>query len=561
VVQYDPKITDYRIRKSNGSKRNALTDIISEMGLMGKMSYEKFIPKEYLFGSRKTRESLLHGLMDTDGYADDHVAEYSTSSKQLALDFQFIVESLGGTTRPVIKNPVYTYNGEKRKGKVSYRFQICMPREISPFRCEIKKSKYIPRSKYQPRRIIRTIEYVGRKDAVCIRIDSQDSLYVTNHCILTHNTYSIKKIIDSFPSAHIALAAPTGKAAKRMSEQCNREATTIHRLLGARPNDEDGEFEFEYGSNNPIPADLIVLDECSMLDTKLVASFLRAVAPSTRLILVGDFNQLPSVGAGNVLRNLIDSGTIPMVELTIIKRQDPGLIILNCHAIRNGKDITVDNESKDFFFLEREEAESVQNTIIDLVVNRLPKAYGVHPYRDIQVITALREKTILSCKVINEILQEKLNKNPILSFTKFRLDDKVIQLRNTVAYDIKNHVPTTLANGDIGYVKEIQYDVKKLVVEFEFPVRLVEISAKDNELDLAYALTVHKYQGSEAPIIVSPIHRSSGPLILQRNWLYTCISRAKSRCVLVGQRSEIPQIISRKNQQVRYSRLSEFLKG
>lgn len=397
----------------------------------------------------------------------------------------------------------------------------------------------------------------------------------------TGKTFTIKAIINSFLTARISLAAPTGKAAKRMTEQTGREATTVHKLLGARPND-DGEFEFGFDGSNPIGADLIVLDEVSMMDMRLMASFLKAVSPSTRLILVGDCNQLPSVGPGNVLRHLIDSGTIPNVELTIIKRQDPGLIVLNCHAIKNGQDITVNNKSKDFFFLEREEPAEIQKTIVELVKDRLPASYGVNRVRDIQVITALREKGNLSVKVLNVLLQNELNPNPEIPGTKFRIGDKVIQLRNasvphvaipaakkpegssvtftTRKLDSDRPDMTTIANGDIGYILECDEKEKVFYVKFEAPEREVLIPMKENNLDLAYAITVHKFQGSESPIIVIPIHSSSGFLILQRPWLYTATSRAKNVCILVGQRKEIPAIIQRKSPQARYSRLSDYLK-
>ena len=367
----------------------------------------------------------------------------------------------------------------------------------------------------------------------------------------TGKTFTIKRIISSFPEARVALGAPTGKAAKRVYEQSGRLALTIHKLL--EPQKVGESFVFTRNAENPIEADLIILDEVSMVDTPLMARFLEAVAPGTRLILVGDTYQLPSVGPGNILKDLIASGAIPSTELTIIKRQDEGLIIRNCHRIKNGQDIELGNSTaRDFFFLRRGDEEALQETILDLVSRRFPDSYKADPLKEVQVITPLREKTALSCKALNDLFQQRLNPSPKIDGVRFKVGDKVIQTKNQYDLDI--------INGDIGYVRDIDARERTITVAFENPERVVQLPLHQNDLELAYAITCHKFQGSEARIIVVPIHRSFGPLIMQRQWLYTAVSRAREVCVLVGQREEIPKIIQRNAPQHRYTRLQELVR-
>jgi len=367
----------------------------------------------------------------------------------------------------------------------------------------------------------------------------------------TGKTYTIRRIISSFPEAKIALAAPTGKAARRVYEQSGQIALTIHRLL--EPQKVDDDFVFTRNAGNPIEADLIVLDEVSMVDTPLMARLLEAVAPGTRLILVGDIYQLPPVGPGNILKDLITSGAIPSTELTIIKRQDEGLIIRNCHRIKNGEDIELgDSATRDFFFLEHEDEETIRKTILELVLHRFSEFYQADPLHGVQVITPLRERTSLSCKALNELFQRQSNTEPRIEGVRYKLGDKVIQTRNRYDLDI--------INGDIGYVHGIDKPNQSITVGFENPDRMIELPLYENDLELAYAVTCHKFQGSEARIVVIPIHRSFGPMIMQRNWIYTAVSRAREVCALVGQRKEISRTIWRNRQQRRFTRLQEMLR-
>lgn len=366
----------------------------------------------------------------------------------------------------------------------------------------------------------------------------------------TGKTWTIRRILELVPEGSIVkLAAPTGKAAKRITEQSGEEATTIHRLLG--PIFKDGKFSFTHNHANPMPADMIILDEVSMIDVSLMARFLDAVGPGTRLVLVGDTYQLPSVGPGSVLRDLIASEAIPACELTIIKRQDEGLIVRNCHRIKAGKPIEIDNTSRDFFFLDHGEPAEVQAVIFDLVTRRLPEHYGADPLRDIQIITPTNEKSDLSCKAINRLFQDQWNRRELLKGCRFKVGDKVIQTKN----DYENEV----VNGDIGYVTEINTRDKLIVVQFENPEREVTLALYANDLQLAYAITCHKFQGSESRIIVVPVHACFGGMIMQRNWIYTAISRAKEVCVLVGQEIEAQKAVRRNRNIARFSMLRDRL--
>ena len=387
----------------------------------------------------------------------------------------------------------------------------------------------------------------------------------------TGKTFTIRALLASFAGLNVALCAPTGKAAKRIMEQTSRPASTIHSLLGVDKgiNNGDVHWRFKHCEDNPLDTDVLICDEMSMVDIALFRSLLAALKSGTRLVLVGDSYQLPSVGPGNVLLDLVGSGVIPHVELSQIKRQDPGLIVSNCHRIKDGKMPVLDNTHRagDFLFFDREDPEDIQREVVELVAHILPTRFGLDKrgaLHEIQVITPLREKTDLGCEKLNSILQAELNHEtsenrapdgfPALA-RGFRLGDKVIQLRND--YDLG------VVNGDLGFVTgwdDGGSGLANILVQFEAPERLVKIPAGKHDLALAYALTCHKFQGSETRVCVIPMHRCFGGLIVQRNWVYTAISRARELCVIVGSEAALRAGVRRGQQARRCSMLARHLR-
>lgn len=390
----------------------------------------------------------------------------------------------------------------------------------------------------------------------------QSTVFILTGAPGTGKTTCLKAIIESFgPDALIGLCAPSGKAAKRMAEQTDMCAMTIHRFLEAMPTDEGG-FRFGRDRTTPLIEDVIIVDEVSMVDISLMSHLMDAIKDGARVILVGDFYQLPSVGPGNVLKDLIESEVIPTVELTIIKRQDPGLIVQNCHRIKDGQDILVDNDgSPDFRFYEEDDPRKIQSIIVQLASETVPAIWNDDPafdrVRDIQVITALREKTELSCKALNGVLQARLNPGETGKGCQFREGDKVIQLKNRSVQDRRDGKQHSVVNGDIGYVEENIPRPACAVVKFENPDRQIGVARKSVDRDLAYALTVHKFQGSESRVVIIPVHKAFGPFMLQRTWIYTAISRAADLCILVGQRGAVAEAIRRNHSIARYSLLKK----
>lgn len=401
-----------------------------------------------------------------------------------------------------------------------------------------------------------------------LRKACQSNVFILSGAPGTGKTTVLRQVLDLFGQGElVALAAPSGKAAKRMSEQTGRAASTIHKLLECVP-DEEGGFNFGRDAENPLLENVIVIDESSMVDIGLMAALVKAVRRGSRLLIVGDFYQLPSVGPGNVLKHLIESESIPSVELTIIKRQDDqGLIVRNCHAIKDGRMIEVANETcPDFQFYEVDDEFNAQRMIVDLAARVIPERWSVSPnfdpLRDIQVITARREESMLSAKELNPVLQDAINPN---GFSRegyqFRVGDKIIQLKNEAAQCRDTGEKFTVVNGDIGYVEELIDRPAAQLINFENPERRIGMPKSTFNMDLAYAITVHKFQGSEADVVIIPVHGSSGKRILQRNWLYTAASRGKKLVILVGQREAVAGAISRNDNTHRYSLLARRLRN
>lgn len=345
----------------------------------------------------------------------------------------------------------------------------------------------------------------------------------------------------------ILLAAPTGRAAKRMSEATGMEAKTIHRLLEYNPAD-----GYKRNDENPIEGDVLIVDECSMIDILLMNNLVKALSDSMRLILVGDIDQLPSVGAGNVLRDIIDSQRVPVVRLTRIFRQaQSSRIVMSAHAINEGKFPDISNgKTTDFFFIKNEDADSVATAIVNLVKNRLPKSYNV-PLSKIQVLTPM-QRGVVGSGNLNLLLQEALN--PIkegLSRGGYNYckGDRVMQIRNN--YDKE------VFNGDLGYVESINMEDRNLMVNFDDRMVEYEVTELD-ELTLAYATTIHKSQGSEYPIVVMPVLMKHY-VMLQRNLIYTGITRAKKICVLIGSTRALAYAIHNLTVSSRNTKLKERL--
>lgn len=392
----------------------------------------------------------------------------------------------------------------------------------------------------------------------------------------TGKTTTINTIIKFFEleGMEILLAAPTGRAAKRMTETTGYEARTVHRLLELSRLSDDEESKFTFGRNegNPLETDVLIVDEMSMVDLYLMHALLKAVSVGTRLILVGDVNQLPSVGAGNVLRDTINSHTFNVVRLTKIFRQSADSdIITNAHKINDGEHIKLDNKSRDFFFLKREDSAIISAVMINLIKNKLPGYVKATPY-DIQVLTPMR-KGELGVERLNQILQQALNppvkdkKEKEFHETIFREGDKVMQVKNNyqITWEIRGksgvvtQTGTGVFNGDAGIIKEINLFSEHLLVEFD-DNRLVDYPFNQlDELELAYAVTIHKSQGSEYPAVIIPI--LDGPkLLFNRNLLYTAVTRAKSCVVIVGSDYMLKYMIDNKNEQSRYSGLCQSIK-
>ena len=392
----------------------------------------------------------------------------------------------------------------------------------------------------------------------------------------TGKTTTINAIIRYFEmeGLDIALAAPTGRAAKRMTEATGYEAKTIHRLLEltGMPEESSGGVHFERNAQNPLEADVIIIDEMSMVDIFLMHALLSAVVAGTRLILVGDVNQLPSVGPGSVLKDIIASGKFAVVELVKIFRQaSQSDIVVNAHKINQGVPVTLDNKSMDFFFLKRYDANVIISVVITLIQKKLPKFVQAEPY-DIQVLTPMR-KGLLGVERLNVILQQYLNPPETGKKEKehrnglFREGDKVMQIKNNYQiewevrglYGIPVEKGVGVFNGDTGILREINTFAETVTVEFD-ERKFVEYSFKQlDELELAYAITIHKAQGSEYPAVVIPLLH--GPrMLMNRNLLYTAVTRARKCVTLVGDEKTFIEMENNQMEQSRYTTLDLRIK-
>ncbi len=392
----------------------------------------------------------------------------------------------------------------------------------------------------------------------------------------TGKTTTINVIIRYFlaEGMDIYLAAPTGRAAKRMTEATGYESRTIHRMLelSGEVSGESRAARFERNEGNPLEADVIIVDEMSMVDIFLFQALLKAVTVGTRLIMVGDVNQLPSVGPGQVLQDIMNSGRFPTVVLEKIFRQaGESDIVWNAHRIHAGEELALDNKSRDFFFLERNDTNVIYKHMIQLITEKLPSYVEAQPY-DIQVLTPMR-KGKLGVETLNGILQRYLNpasaekKEYTSGETLFRENDKVMQIKNNYQleweivsrYGIPIDKGTGIFNGDIGIIRQINDYAHEVVVEFDEHRRVTYAYAQLDEIELAYAVTIHKSQGSEYPAVIMPL--LTGPkMLFNRNLLYTGVTRAKNCVTILGSRRTVQEMVDNNYQNRRYTGLAERIR-
>lgn len=390
----------------------------------------------------------------------------------------------------------------------------------------------------------------------------------------TGKTTIIKAIIEIFESCHmkVVLAAPTGRAAKRMGESTGREAKTIHRLLDMGVSEEGEEIQFETKEQKNVEGDVVIIDEASMIDVALMNNLLKAIKVGTRLIIVGDIDQLPSVGAGNVLKDLIESEFTKVVRLDEIFRQGKeSLIVVNAHRINRGEMPKLNEKGKDFYFLKEENQDKILELIVDLINRRLPNFNGKwDKYKDIQILAPMKKGT-LGVINLNQKLQEVLNpKKPYKDEKEFRdsvfrVGDKVMQIKNN--YTLKwNRVQGLgdlegegVFNGDMGFIESINNEERTLNVIFDDERRVKYDFSLLDELELAYAITIHKSQGSEFPVIIMPVYMGS-PFLMNRNLLYTGITRAKSMVVVAGMERALKYMVENTKSMNRYSSLKWRIK-
>ena len=509
-----------------------------------------YLPKEELF----SRASRLLGV--DVSYMEKHLMD-------MVVDRKLILKE---TEEGTVVYPTHYYYLELNSAKMLCELNILCPED------EQMMKKRISRIEKE------TGTELDEMQKQAVASAAQHGLFILTGGPGTGKTTTINAIIRYFEEegAELRLAAPTGRAAKRMTEATGYEAQTIHRLLelnGLPEGEQEGRaVHFDRNSENPLEADVIIIDEMSMVDISLMYSLLLAVTAGTRLILVGDENQLPSVGPGNVLRDIIRSGCFPVVELKKIFRQaSESDIVVNAHKINRGEQVTINNKSRDFFFLKRYDADIIIRVVIALIQEKLPRYVDAKPY-EIQVLTPMR-KGLLGVERLNQILQRYLNppdekkKEKEIGQRLFREGDKVMQVKNNYQleweilgrYKIPVDKGVGVFNGDTGIMTEINEFAETATVEFE-DGRQAQYSFKQlEELELAYAVTIQKSQGSEYPAVILPI--LSGPrMLMNRNLLYTAVTRARKCVTVVGSENTFAEMIRNEKQQQRYSSLDKRIR-
>lgn len=504
-----------------------------------------YLPQEILL--KRAGELLEVEIKDIEKYVMDLCIERKTVMKEIEGE--------------ICVYPAHYYYMELNTAKMLHDLDIdCkMPEDMMEKRLQkVEEQEQISLDRLQHKAVIEAIKH---------------GLLVLTGGPGTGKTTTINTMIQFFEKEgmSILLAAPTGRAAKRMTEATGYEAQTIHRLLevNGNPEEEGNIGGFMRNRENPLEADVIIIDEMSMVDLPLMHALLSAVIPGTRLILVGDVNQLPSVGPGSVLKDIISSRRFPVVTLTKIFRQaGESDIVVNAHKINAGEPVILNNKSRDFFFLKRQDADVIISVVLTLIQKKLPKYVDALP-TEIQVMTPTR-KGLLGVERLNTILQKYLNPEAPQKEEKeingriFRVGDKVMQIKNN--YQLEWEVSTKFGltvdkgmgvfNGDMGIVQEIHFYDETLTVGYDEGRKVKYPFDMLDELELAYAITVHKSQGSEYPAVILPL--LSGPrLLYNRNLLYTAVTRAKKCLTIVGSDATFQEMIQNKNEQGRYTSLSE----
>jgi len=477
-----------------------------------------------------------------------------------------------------LKRDLIIQGGEGEEERVYLPVFDAAEREVAQRLCELMASLAPMKSSNAPKDIdhferMRGIHFSPKQREAIISALEQGVLVITGGPG-TGKTTIINCIISLLQQeGEVVLCAPTGRAAKRMTEATGVESKTIHRLL-EYAGDENA---FARNQDNPLEGDCVIVDETSMVDVMLMRSLLRAIEPGTRLILVGDADQLPSVGAGNVLGDILQSGVVPAVRLTDIFRQgETSRIVVNAHRINHGEMPLLNEKGTDFFFERKESFQQAAQTIVQLVTARLPKFLGydernraAQAVRNIQVL-APAKKGECGVGTLNTLLQAALNppgpNRPSLHYgeTVFRLGDKVMQTRNDYQIEWRRETVagwedgTGVFNGDVGFITDVDQEEHSLTVLFDEEREVVYQSAQLENLDLAYCLSVHKSQGSEFPVVVMPV-AGGPPMLLTRNLFYTALTRARSLVVLVGREDVVRQMVENDHILKRYTTLTDRL--
>lgn len=527
----------------------------------------------------RVRAGLLYTLTQGSNAGNSYLPQevlYRHAAETLGTDvsdFDNILDELSMTGKVIIK----CFGEERRIYAAPYYYTEL---NIARMLLDLNVEEFVPETL-----ILQRLTAVESKLGINLdELQEKALIEAMTHALLiltggpgTGKTTTINALIEMYEQEglNVLLAAPTGRAAKRMSEATGREARTLHRMLEFTPGGDDLEhsaLSFQRNEENPLEADVVIVDEASMIDMHLMSALLKAILIGTRVIFAGDARQLPSVGPGNVLNDLIESGVFPVVRLNKIFRQaESSDIIVNAHKINSGTHLQLDNKSQDFFLLRRNDSNTITNVVLSLVKDKMPKYVDASAY-DIQVLTPMR-KGELGVEKMNMVLQQYLNPPEDLKREKehqgriFREGDKVMQIKNDYQLEWKIFnkfgIPVDggmgIFNGDMGIIKEINLFAECMTILFD-ENREVEYSFNSlDELDHAYAVTVHKSQGSEYPAVVIPLLSGPKPL-MNRNLLYTAVTRAAKCVTIVGSEATINQMIDNEDENKRFTGLCDAIK-